>query len=243
MLKKGYKQTIEHKRKIGLANSVTLKGKKLSAEHIKNSANARKGLHRSEKTRKKMSESAKGEKNSMFGKSLSEKHKEKIGEALIGRVGGMQGKHHSEKAKKKIGLGNKGKVVSIKAKEKMSKAKKGKKRWWYSPTEFKKGNKGSKCFAWKGGKSIENQLARGSIEIKDWRKKVFRRDDYTCQKTGIKGGKLCAHHIKNFSKYPNLRHEIDNGITLSEKVHDKFHEIYGRRNNTKKQLIEFFSTV
>jgi hypothetical protein len=241
MSKKGYKQTVEHKRKIGLANSVTLKGRKLSAEHIKNSANARKGLHRSEETKKKMSESAKGEKNFWFGKSLSKEHREKIGKAQIGRIGGMQGKHHSEKAKRKIGLGNKGKVVSIEAKKKISKAKKGKKRWWSFPTEFKKGNKGNKCFAWKGGRSIENQLARGSIEIKNWRKRIFGRDNYTCQKTGIKGGKLCAHHIKNFSKYPDLRYEINNGITFSEKIHNEFHKKYGRRNNTKEQLIEFLN--
>lgn len=235
MPKKGYKQTKETKRKISKA----LKGRKLSAEHIKNSANAHKGLHRSEKTKKKMSEASKGEKNPMFGKHLSKEHRKKIGKSLVGRVSGMQGKHHSEEAKKKISLGNKGKIVSKEAKEKMSKTKKGQKRWWFSPTEFKKGNKGNKCPAWKDGKSIENQLIRGSIELKNWRKEIFKRDNYICQKTGIRGEKLCAHHIKNFSKYPELRFETDNGITLSKEAHDEFHKKYGRRDNTKEQLEEF----
>ena len=218
MTKIGYKQTKEHKEK---------------------SASSCKGLHRSEITKKKMSESSKGEKNPMFGKHFSEKHKKKISKASIGRVSGMKGKHHSKESKEKIKLGNKGRIVSIKVRKKISKAKKGKKRWWSSPTEFKKGSKGSKCLAWKGGISIENQLARGSLEMKNWRKKVFGRDNYTCRKTGIRGGRLCSHHIKNFSKYPELRYELENGITLSEKVHDEFHEIYGKRNNTKEQLIKF----
>lgn|SRR3990167_7727710 len=43
MSKKGYKQTTEHKQKIGLANSIALKGKKQSLETIKNRALKLKG--------------------------------------------------------------------------------------------------------------------------------------------------------------------------------------------------------
>lgn len=41
---KRYKQIKEHRQKIGLANSISLKGRKLSDEHIKNLSKALKGL-------------------------------------------------------------------------------------------------------------------------------------------------------------------------------------------------------
>jgi len=74
-----------------------------------------------------------------------------------------------------------------------------------------------------------------------WRKSIFQRDDFTCQKYGIKGGKLVAHHINNFSQFPELRLAIDNGITLSEKAHKEFHKKYGKKNNTKGQIKEFLN--
>ncbi len=54
-----------------------------------------------------------------------------------------------------------------------------------------------------------------------WKQKIFNRDNYTCQLTGLKG-KLCAHHIFNWAKYPKKRFDIDNGITLKENIHKLF---------------------
>ena len=48
--------------------------------------------------------------------------------------------------------------------------------------------------------------------------------------------------INNFADFPELRLAIDNGITLSEKAHKDFHNIYGNKNNTKEQLEEFLQT-
>ena len=77
------------------------------------------------------------------------------------------------------------------------------------------------------------------MEFRLWREAVFARDNWTCQKYGIKGGRLHPHHIKNFSEYPELRFAVDNGITFSEKAHKEFHKKYGIKNNTKEQLEEF----
>ena len=82
--------------------------------------------------------------------------------------------------------------------------------------------------------------------MKLWKKSVFERDDYTCQKYGTKSGngkavKLAAHHIKNFAQYIELRTSIENGITLSEKAHKEFHRKYGIKNNTREQLLEFLT--
>lgn len=64
---------------------------------------------------------------------------------------------------------------------------------------------------------------RRSTEYKEWRKAVYERDDYTCQACGEKGGKLNAHHIKQFAYFPNERLNVDNGITLCEKCHHAVH--------------------
>ena len=75
-----------------------------------------------------------------------------------------------------------------------------------------------------------------------WQKKrlqVFDRDNWTCQKYKIRGGKLHPHHIQNFAEHPELRFEVSNGITLSEKAHREFHKKYGKSNNTLEQLLDF----
>lgn len=72
---------------------------------------------------------------------------------------------------------------------------------------------------WKGGITIPNKLARTSADFLNWRMKVFEQDDWTCQICEKRGGRLHAHHIKMFSKYPSLRFEVSNGVTVCEKCH------------------------
>ena len=75
---------------------------------------------------------------------------------------------------------------------------------------------------WKDGKSLERNRARDSSELKNWRKIVFKRDNYTCQHCGEKRY-LHAHHIKQYSDYPELRFEESNGLTLCVICHGKVH--------------------
>lgn len=85
----------------------------------------------------------------------------------------------------------------------------------------------------------ENKKERRSSKFLIWRKFVFGRDNYTCQKCGKRGGKLHPHHIMNFAKHKELRYDPENGITLCKNCHFDFHLIYGTKNNNLNQLTEF----
>jgi hypothetical protein len=65
----------------------------------------------------------------------------------------------------------------------------------------------------------------------EWRLAVLERDLYTCQECGKTGCKLCIHHIKSYKNYPELRIDINNGITFCENCHKRQHrkEAYRER--------------
>lgn len=124
----------------------------------------------------------------------------------------------------------KGWVASEETKKKLSIARQGKK-----PTLGKKPSnetrlllskklKGERCARWKGGINPINHSIRKSVEYKIWRENVFTRDNYTCQHCGARNGNgkrvtLNAHHVKEFHKYPGLRFDVNNGLTLCLKCH------------------------
>lgn len=142
--------------------------------------------------------------------------------ALTGKTGFQKGhtiwlgKNHSEESKKRMSIAFKKKPIQ--------------KRPWRA---------GEIHHWWKGGITRINDKIRKGFDFKLWRESVFKRDNYTCRKYGIRGGELHPHHILNFSQYKDLRFNTDNGITLSEKAHREFHNKYGQTSNTKKQLFHF----
>lgn len=76
---------------------------------------------------------------------------------------------------------------------------------------------------WNGGISRAYLYGYHTKEYKQWRDDVFKRDDFTCQLCHVRGTYLHAHHIKGFSKYPDLRFTLSNGITLCKKCHMGVH--------------------
>lgn len=96
---------------------------------------------------------------------------------------------------------------------------------------------------WKGGVTY-HRVERATYEYRDWRRRVYSRDSYTCQCCGSKNGDsktvyLNAHHIKNWLDYPDERYNVNNGITLCKECHMLFHSLYGKRNNNETQIKEF----
>lgn len=97
---------------------------------------------------------------------------------------------------------------------------------------------------WKGGVSSEKQVIMRTEEYKEWRQKVFIRDNYTCQCCGKMTHDVEAHHLDNFADFKEKRLDIDNGITLCKKCHNpnqvgSFHNLYGTLHNTKTQFDEY----
>lgn len=79
--------------------------------------------------------------------------------------------------------------------------------------------------------------------VRDWSKKIRRRDNYTCANCGVtdKNGSQ-AHHIYPQSRYPELACEEGNGITLCSDCHTDYHQRYqGSENpyNFTRWLNEF----
>jgi 5-methylcytosine-specific restriction endonuclease McrA len=86
-----------------------------------------------------------------------------------------------------------------------------------------KNHRGEKNSSWKGGITPQVELIRRSAEYQEWRHSVFIRDKFTCVECGKVGGKIISHHIKKFSDYPELRMDLNNGVTLCEECHKKTH--------------------
>ena len=217
-----------------------IKGYVPTQEIIEKMRIAQTGRKHSIETKKKIADSHLGKKRSPF----SERWKNKMSIAQKKRFKLMP---VSEETKKKLAKNSSkywlGKIPSVDVRKKISKANKGKKRSKKARINLSNAHKGEKGSNWKGGISSENNIIRAGVEYRLWREAVFARDNWTCQKTGVKGGKIEAHHIQNFSDFPELRFAIDNGITLSKKAHKEFHKKYGKKNNTKGQLEEFLSKI
>ena len=80
---------------------------------------------------------------------------------------------------------------------------------------------------WNGGHSPERQSIYARYFWKELEKSILKRDNYTCQICGAKHtgrDKLVVHHIKPWAKYPELRFEPTNLITLCEKCHKTIHK-------------------
>lgn len=82
------------------------------------------------------------------------------------------------------------------------------------------------------GRSPSQKNRHTGTEYVLWRKAIFSKDNYTCVWCGFRGY-LEAHHIKSWKNYPNLRFNIQNGITLCEACHliaNKKQKVYENKN-------------
>ena len=231
--RKGAKHSEESKKKMSLAH------KKLGTKPPIGRG-APLGIKRSAETRRKLSEV---QKRIWQARSPEErkKHLESAHEAIRGRKQGpeeiakraksIKGYKHSDEARTKMSKSAMGKVLNENQRRGLEMG-----RHLTLTFEQRKArserNKGEKCNFWKGGVSYVNRTERGifmdTVEYKEWRRNIFERDDYTCQKCDTRGGCLHAHHIKQFKGFPELRMVVNNGITYCNTCHTEYHVINGR---------------
>ena len=93
---------------------------------------------------------------------------------------------------------------------------------------------------WQGGITPLNKKIRNSNEMKNWRKAVFKRDNWTCIRCKKHGGNLEADHIRPFALYQNLRFDINNGRTLCIDCHRKTNSYTGNKRY-QLELIDVIS--
>lgn len=79
---------------------------------------------------------------------------------------------------------------------------------------------------------------RSYPEYKQWRRDVLNRDHNTCIQCKVSKN-LEVHHIYSYTKYSELRTDVDNGVTLCKSCHVKFHSRYGFFDFTPTDLTEF----
>ena len=94
---------------------------------------------------------------------------------------------------------------------------------------------------WNPNLSEEDRInGRNIPKYKEFINNTYKRDNYTCQCCGDdKGGNLVVHHLNGYNWDVENRTNIDNGITLCEDCHRRFHNTYGYGYNTKEQFEEW----
>jgi transposase len=155
-----------------------------------------------------------------FSKHIIYKHIKDIARKSTAHLKGNKyrvGKKLSKKHKLRIKETQKGRIKSKEECTNISNSKKGIKFTKTHRIKLSLVKTGEKLFT--GFKRSINDRLRHSQYYKNWRTEVFKRDNYTCQECGKKNCYLEAHHIKPFSKYPELRFEISNGITVCRNCH------------------------
>lgn len=91
--------------------------------------------------------------------------------------------------------------------------------------------------------NLSDSDIRWSKEYSDWRDSVREKYNYECIISGNKNkptDKIKVHHLNGFNWDIENRFNINNGVCLSNSVHEEFHRIYGKGNNTREQFEEFY---
>ena len=120
-----------------------------------------------------------------------------------------------------------GKKMSEKTKQKISDSMSGRR----LTKEHREKLRGSNHHNWKGGKTSINNRIRGrhQRELHEWKMKVLKRDDFTCQVCDRNDIDVFAHHKEFLTEFnPETWFNVDNGLTVCRSCHKKLHLEIGK---------------
>ena len=115
--------------------------------------------------------------------------------------------------------------VSIEARKKQAEKMKGKTWKQKNPNSWNKGLKGFMAGEnsphWiKDRSKLKKENKQGDSAYREWRKSVWLRDVFQCKIVNQDcKGRVEAHHILAWRDYPELRYNVNNGITLCQFHH------------------------
>lgn len=200
------------------------KGQKMTVEMIENCKKAQaKSISREERSKRTKEMHKKG----IFNKKSREKQK-------IGKLGDknpmfgipkdrhpMFGRKHSKETRRKMRENHKG----MTGKE--------------HSAEWVENMKGENNPCWVEDRTqLKRREQRNDSLYQDWRKNVLKRDNKKCKINNRDcKDRLEVHHILGWSEYPELRYNINNGITLCKKHHPRKKEEEVLLIPTFKELI------
>ena len=162
------------------------------------------------------------------------------------RVAWNKGKHLSQEIKDKLSLSHKGKLLGDAnpakrddVREKLRQKKLGENNPRYGKPNWNTGKKlpemsGKNHWAWIDDRTkLAKRQERNDSAYHEWRIQVWKRDGFKCKINNEDcNGPLRAHHILGWKLYPELRYNINNGITLCQAHHPK-------KRAEEKRLIPF----
>jgi hypothetical protein len=175
-------------------------------------------------------------------KSPTQETIEKRRQSNIGQRRTVESRQRMKEAQKRCGNrppSRKGVIYGEPFREKCRLRRGSKAPWWHRHhrietrirlSEQRRGAMGSN---WQGGITPLAKLERRSVMMKLWKEAVLARDNYTCQQCGSKGPDVRAHHIKSFTKHPELRYDVRNGSSLCLECHKKTPNYGGRVHNSE----------
>lgn len=181
-----------------------------------------------------------------LGNKHSEETKRKIGLTMLGKKASLE-------TKEKMSLISKNRQYSSETRKKMSESAKKRGTIWLvgrklsmetrnkmSITRKNSNYRGENHHRWikDRTKLIICELKKYNSEYKKWMLIIKSRDNYKCKINNQDcKGRLEAHHILGYTKFPELRYDVNNGITLCHFHHPKVREEEKRLIPTFKELV------
>lgn len=84
---------------------------------------------------------------------------------------------------------------------------------------------------------VKRQHERNNPQYKQWRREVWLRDNFKCKIANPDcKGRIEAHHILGWTLHPELRYEVNNGITLC-------HHHHPRKSKDELELSPYFQSL